>query len=541
VHPAAAKHVGCNIAAPLLHFDTAADAMGQASSAPGADLRALTARLEAAIATPQADAVRVRVQEVSADRHLHKTYIDTQNGLVDTSSPDFGRLKAAVLQLDPNAAAACARVVPSQVSDAHWWTCYIHQLHAAMLANGADAAQPAGGRSAGGAVPAPRVDRADGPPAAAQHRSSVAPAAGAPAPGAAPAGEDDADVEEQLLLTLDECFVYKVPPRPAASGYRAFDWGLDSPLLTGYARLVARGPAIAIGVWQRGDAAPASAAGAGTGGPVSLAMAPTAAGHKLVAVCRVPVPGLPSAAPALAHAPPPPPAREQPLEYWVEPVADSSRYFVLRLVSRDQRTAQLGIGFREREAAFSFRAAIDDYVAFCKRQAGVAPEAPAASAAGSGGDAHSDAPAEGGAAVGSTAAPRDSEFKLAAGQTLRVQLQVKGVGGGVGGAAATATAAAAAAAAAAGARADGGTSVLNGAAASQPKRGGLAPPPPPPNFAVPGAAVAGDTGAMVSHGMRAVAGETTSEPGPVGPAAEAAAGPDEPVAADDWGDFESAS
>ncbi|RYH17875.1 DUF1681 domain-containing protein [archaeon] len=35
------------------------------------------------------------------------------------------------------------------------------------------------------------------------------------------------------VISLSECFVYKVPPLRSASGHRAEDWGLEHPLFTG--------------------------------------------------------------------------------------------------------------------------------------------------------------------------------------------------------------------------------------------------------------------------------------------------------------------
>jgi hypothetical protein len=258
--------------------------MGQASSAAAAlDVASLADAVDAVIAAggAPAAALTTRMHELSHDRHLHKTYHlgdDEQVGLIDVSLPTFERLKASVLRVDGEAAAACARVAPTQVSVAHYWTCYAQQLALAVTRGQAPAALPLTSRVTVPATLAPI--------------NTVA----APVPPAAQEMDDEAG-EEQLLLTLPECFVYKVPPRPAASGYRAMDWGLDAPLRTGYIRLVARGSAIAISVWQRPDqvlapaaagassshAPAAAAAAAAAAAPRSLAMAPAAAGHRLVA------------------------------------------------------------------------------------------------------------------------------------------------------------------------------------------------------------------------------------------------------------------
>lgn len=57
------------------------------------------------------------------------------------------------------------------------------------------------------------------------------------------------------------------------------------------------------------------------------------------------------------------------LEHWVEPVVDSSRYFAMRI--RDSisgREAFIGIGFRERNDATTFRMTLEDYVNALKRE-----------------------------------------------------------------------------------------------------------------------------------------------------------------------------
>jgi adaptin ear-binding coat-associated protein 1/2 len=56
-----------------------------------------------------------------------------------------------------------------------------------------------------------------------------------------------------------------------------------------------------------------------------------------------------------------------PLSTAVEPVTDSSRYFVLRLVDA-KRHAFVGLGFRERQDASNFNAALVDYIQFVRRQ-----------------------------------------------------------------------------------------------------------------------------------------------------------------------------
>ncbi|CAM9273251.1 unnamed protein product [Sphacelaria rigidula] len=57
------------------------------------------------------------------------------------------------------------------------------------------------------------------------------------------------------------------------------------------------------------------------------------------------------------------------VQVFVEPVIDSSRYFVLRCEDKASgRHAYVGIGFRERSSAFDLKAVLDDFVRFMDRQ-----------------------------------------------------------------------------------------------------------------------------------------------------------------------------
>jgi adaptin ear-binding coat-associated protein 1/2 len=57
------------------------------------------------------------------------------------------------------------------------------------------------------------------------------------------------------------------------------------------------------------------------------------------------------------------------LEYFVENVVDSSRYFVLRILDdRSKREARIGFGFRDRDSATDFREALQYYVKSLQRQ-----------------------------------------------------------------------------------------------------------------------------------------------------------------------------
>ena len=46
---------------------------------------------------------------------------------------------------------------------------------------------------------------------------------------------------ERCILVKNEVFVYKIPPRASARGYRAADWNLTAPDWTGRLRVVTGG------------------------------------------------------------------------------------------------------------------------------------------------------------------------------------------------------------------------------------------------------------------------------------------------------------
>ncbi|CAO3608618.1 unnamed protein product [Mucor fragilis] len=123
------------------------------------------------------------------------------------------------------------------------------------------------------------------------------------------------DEYESVLLIIRECFVYKIPPRTAARGYRAAEWGdLGSSFLwKGRLRIISKGKKCEIRMEDNS-----------TG--------------EVFAVC-----------PYEVHS------------NSVEAVLDSSRYFVLKIES-DGRHAFIGMGFQERTDAFDFNVTLQDFV-----------------------------------------------------------------------------------------------------------------------------------------------------------------------------------
>eukprot|EP01099_Mayorella_cantabrigiensis_P004257 TRINITY_DN318_c0_g1_i1.p1 TRINITY_DN318_c0_g1~~TRINITY_DN318_c0_g1_i1.p1 ORF type:complete len:320 (+),score=108.43 TRINITY_DN318_c0_g1_i1:99-1058(+) len=119
---------------------------------------------------------------------------------------------------------------------------------------------------------------------------------------------------EQTLLIIPECYVYKIPPRSSASGYKAGDWDLTRPMWSG--RLV---------VTSRGD--------------LCIVRLENTTNGEIFAICPVEAGGVQT----------------------VEAVIDSSRYFVLRIEDGKGHHAFIGMGFTERNQAFDFSATLQDH------------------------------------------------------------------------------------------------------------------------------------------------------------------------------------
>ncbi|KAI8882830.1 adaptin ear-binding coat-associated protein 1 NECAP-1 [Backusella circina FSU 941] len=119
---------------------------------------------------------------------------------------------------------------------------------------------------------------------------------------------------ESVILIIRECFVYKIPPRTAARGYRAAEWGdlATSFLWKGRLRIITKGEKCEIRMEDNS-----------TG--------------EVFAVCPYEV-----------------------NSNSVEAVLDSSRYFVLKIES-DGRHAFIGMGFQERSDSFDFNVALQDF------------------------------------------------------------------------------------------------------------------------------------------------------------------------------------
>lgn len=143
------------------------------------------------------------------------------------------------------------------------------------------------------------------------------------------------NVFEQKVLSIPEVFVYKVPPLRSASGHRAEDWSLDSPIFTGCLRCYQADTKLRIVLYSLKDTANRSVADDNV---IEFAECPIEVKAK------------------------------ETITSFVDAVIDSSRYYVLRVKDpRSSRTTMIGIGFRERESAFDFKSVLNDYLRYVDR------------------------------------------------------------------------------------------------------------------------------------------------------------------------------
>ncbi|KAJ3198981.1 hypothetical protein HDU82_000819 [Entophlyctis luteolus] len=145
------------------------------------------------------------------------------------------------------------------------------------------------------------------------------------------------DDYESVLLVIRECSAYRIPPRTAAKGYRAADWDVNAFLWKGRLRIIARGSKADCFI----NLEDATSGQHQAVFPRALILTSTKIKKKgeLFAACPYPPDGS-----------------------TVEPVLDSSRYFVLTLVDPGSgRKAYIGLGFVERSDAFDFNVALQDH------------------------------------------------------------------------------------------------------------------------------------------------------------------------------------
>ncbi|CAL8147868.1 unnamed protein product [Orchesella dallaii] len=132
---------------------------------------------------------------------------------------------------------------------------------------------------------------------------------------------------ESIVLVQPEVFIYKIPPRTTNRSYRANDWNLENPDWTGRLRLVHKGTRCIIKLEDKMSGA---------------------------LFAQAPIDEYPGPA--------------------VEPVSDSSRYFVLRIQDDNGRNAFIGCGYADRSQAFDLQVSLQDHFKRVKKEQEIAQE-----------------------------------------------------------------------------------------------------------------------------------------------------------------------
>ena len=238
---------------------------------------------------------------------------------------------------------------------------------------------------------------------------SLSPSPSQPQPQSANENENDDGNEneprvvlERTLLTCPEAFVYRVPPLRTSGGHRAEQWDLSDPLETCSLVVKRVDDRLHLSLWAERPR---------QGGPKG------ATEPHLFAVAKI---ELDVGAPAGGNGR---------MERWVEPVADSSRYSVVRIADeRTGREALIGLGFRERSDAMGFKMALQEYEQSLRRERDAERMRKAYESGegrdngGGGADVDADADADGGA-------PAQAASSLTLGDGEKIRLNLGGAAG----------------------------------------------------------------------------------------------------------------
>lgn len=136
--------------------------------------------------------------------------------------------------------------------------------------------------------------------------------------------EEEEEELEFILFQVSECYVYLIPPRISAASYRADEWDVNKWAWQGALKVISKGEECIIRLEDKA-----------TGELYARAFLRDGEPHP------------------------------------VEPVIDSSRYFVLRIeenIGGRLRHAFVGIGFRERPEAYDFQAALHDHMKYLNKK-----------------------------------------------------------------------------------------------------------------------------------------------------------------------------
>jgi len=164
-------------------------------------------------------------------------------------------------------------------------------------------------------------------------------------------------VIEQTLLKVGEVFVYRIPPCLTSGGHRADDWNLANPQATCSLIVLRRDSALLIRLFSDQPK---------EGGPTG------ATEQVLFAQCRMDLDMNDAGSTSLSSAQQQPQTPKPSMDYWVEPVTDSSRYFAMRISDEQTgREAHVGMGFRERNDALSFKMSLQEYENIMRKEAKV--------------------------------------------------------------------------------------------------------------------------------------------------------------------------
>ena len=136
---------------------------------------------------------------------------------------------------------------------------------------------------------------------------------------AAAGGGDEAEYIQQLLA-INETFVFKIPPKPDSRGHRAELWDRGNPVFTGRIKVLQKGKALMLQIFAPKKGVKPDANIGGNLGATS--------DFELFAVCPI----------ELAVKGP-----QADMDFFVEKVQDSSRYFAVRIVDgKNGRSTHVG-------------------------------------------------------------------------------------------------------------------------------------------------------------------------------------------------------
>lgn len=141
--------------------------------------------------------------------------------------------------------------------------------------------------------------------------------------------DDEKVIIKQTLCRIGQVFVYRVPPMKTSVGHRAEDWNLAKPAATCSMQILQQDNTLLIQLLRNVESSPTSTTEMFLFAQAKLVFDISCGGT----TCST------STGKEQQQ------QQQKPIEYWVEPVVDSSRYFVIRCEDeRTKRQAFVGIG-----------------------------------------------------------------------------------------------------------------------------------------------------------------------------------------------------